>query len=65
VEIEQLDVERMEEWSDGSRADGRAAGATRTRVLYLGEWASVADAEEVGCYWLGKTTTGWHWTVKE
>ena len=33
---------------DRSRADGRAAGATRTRGLYLGEWATVADAEEVG-----------------
>ena len=30
------------------RAAGRAAGATRTRGLYLGEWATVADAEEVG-----------------
>jgi len=28
--------------------DRRIAGATRTRVWYLGEWAMVADAEEVG-----------------
>jgi len=28
--------------------DGRAAGATRTMGWYLGEWATVADAEEVG-----------------
>ena len=36
----------MEEWPDGSSADGRVAGAARTRGLYLGEWATVADAEE-------------------
>jgi len=48
VEIAQLDRERVEEWSDGSRADGRAAGATRMRGLYLGERATVADVEEVG-----------------
>ena len=48
VTIEQLDEERVVEWSDGSRAGGRAAGATRTKGLYLGEWATVADAEEAG-----------------
>jgi len=31
-----------------SRADGRAAGATRQKGLYLGEWATVTDAEEAG-----------------
>ena len=35
----------MEEWTDGSRAGEKPAGATRTSG---GEWATVADAEEVG-----------------
>jgi len=48
VQIEELAVERVEEWSDGSRIDGRAAGATRGEGLYLGEWATVTDAEEAG-----------------
>jgi len=48
VVIAPLDRERVEEWSDGSRTDGRAAGATITRGLYLGKWATVADAEETG-----------------
>lgn len=53
LKVEQLDEGRVEEWSDGSRSGGRAAGATRERSLYLGEWATVADAEEVGCPGLG------------
>jgi len=48
VNVESLDKEKVEEGPDGSRADGKAAGATRTRGTYLGEWATVADAEEVG-----------------
>lgn len=48
VRVEELEETRVEEWSDGSRADGRAAGATRKKGLYLGEWATVTDAEEVG-----------------
>jgi len=48
VEVEQLDEERVEKWSDGSRADGRAAAATRTKGLYLGQWAIVVDVEEAG-----------------
>jgi len=48
IQIEELVEERVEEWSDGSRMEGRAAGATRQEGLYLGEWATVADAEEVG-----------------
>jgi len=44
----QLKKGRVEEWSDGSRADGRATGATWQKGLYLGEWATVVDAEEVG-----------------
>jgi len=48
IEVEELAEERVEEWSDGSRIEGRAAGANRREGLYLGEWATVADAEEVG-----------------
>jgi len=48
IEVEELAEERVEEWSDGSRIGGRAAGANREEGLYLGEWATVADAEEVG-----------------
>ena len=35
-------------WRRGYFPTGRAASATRARGLYLGEWATVADAEEVG-----------------
>jgi len=38
----------MEEWTDGSRGNERAAGATRMRGMYLGTMTTVADAEEVG-----------------
>jgi len=48
VQVEELSEEILEEWSDGSRIDGRAAGATRGQGLYLGEWATVTDAEETG-----------------
>jgi len=48
VTIEQLNEDKVEEWSDGSRVGDRATGATRTKGLYLGEWATVADTEEVG-----------------
>jgi len=48
IQIEELEEERVEEWSDGSRIEGKAAGGTRREGLYLGEWATVADAEEVG-----------------
>jgi len=48
VTVEELDPGRVEEWSDGSRMDGRAAAATRTRAKYLGTMATVADAEELG-----------------
>jgi len=38
----------VEEWTHGSRINERAVGATRTRGMYLGTWATVADAEAVG-----------------
>jgi len=37
----------VEEWSDGSRIEGKAAGAARREGLYLGEWATVGATEEV------------------
>jgi len=50
VEVRELDQTAVEEWSDGSRMYDRAAGATRTKYMYLGslELSTVADAEEVG-----------------
>jgi len=48
VKIEELGAGMVEEWTDGSRMEGRAAGATRMEGLYLGTVATVADAEEVG-----------------
>ena len=48
VHVEELDVSRVQEWSDGSRMNNRAAAATRTKGQYLGTMASVADAEELG-----------------
>jgi len=48
VEIKQLDEREVEEWTDGRRVEGRAVGATRTKGLYLGAWATVADLEATG-----------------
>jgi len=48
VRVEELDASRVHEWTDGSRMDGRAAAATRTKGEYLGTMATVADAEELG-----------------
>jgi len=48
VRIEELDEGKVEEWSDGSRMEDRAAAATTTRAEYLGGVATVADAEELG-----------------
>jgi len=48
IEVKELAEEEVEEWTDGSRIDGIAAGATRDEGAYLGEWATVADAEEAG-----------------
>ena len=36
------------EYSDGSRIDGAAAGATTTEAEYLGRYATVMDAEMLG-----------------
>jgi len=40
--------EEVEEWTDGSRIDERAAGSTRKKGMYLGSLATVTDTEEVG-----------------
>jgi len=40
--------EQVEEWTDGSRIDGRAAAATRTKAEYLGTMATVVNAEALG-----------------
>jgi len=48
LSVRELAEQEVEEWSDGSKIDGRAAGATRKKGWYLGEWATVADAEEIG-----------------
>jgi len=48
IQIEEPVEEEVEEWFDGSMIEGKAAGATRRKGLYLGEWATVADAEKAG-----------------
>jgi len=48
VKAEELDGERVQEWTDGSYMEGRAAAATRSRATYLGTMATIADAEELG-----------------
>jgi len=48
VSIRELDQAAVEEWTDGSRIDDRAAETTRTKSLYLRTLLTVADAEEVG-----------------
>jgi len=48
MRVVELDEGQVEEWSDGSRMDDRAAAATTTKAKYLGEMATIADAEELG-----------------
>jgi len=43
--VAELDENKVEEWTDGSRMSGRAAAATRTEAEDLGTVATVADAE--------------------
>ena len=47
-----LDAHKVEEWTDGSRMEGRAAAATRTTAKYLamGTMSTIADldAEALG-----------------
>ena len=48
VEVRDLAAGEVEEWTGGSRSEERAAGATRSRGMYLRTMATVADAEELG-----------------
>ena len=48
VQVRALDIERVEEWTDGSRMEGRAAAATRSTAKYLGTMSTIAGAEELG-----------------
>jgi len=48
VQVAELDEGRVQEWTDGSRMEDRAAAATRERAIYLGTLATIADAEELG-----------------
>lgn len=34
VRVEELDADQVEEWTDGSRIEGRAAGATSEEGIY-------------------------------
>jgi len=43
-----LNEVEVQEWAAGSRSRERATGATRTRGMYLGTMAAVADVEAVG-----------------
>ena len=46
--IQELNLEAVEEYSDGSRLDGAAAAATSKRAEYVGMHATVTDAEMAG-----------------
>ena len=46
--IRELNLEVVEEYSDGSRLDGATAAATSRRAEYLGMHATVTDDEMLG-----------------
>ena len=46
--VQDLDEERVREYSDGSRLDEAAAAATTKRAKYLGMHATVMDSEMAG-----------------
>jgi len=46
VQVEELDVDLIEAWMDGSRIGGRAAGAMREERMYFGMLATIADASQ-------------------
>jgi len=48
VRVVELEEDKVEEWTDGSRMEGRAAAATRTSAQYLGTMATIADVEALG-----------------
>jgi len=41
VQLRELDGDRVGEWTDGSRMEGRAAAATRTEATYLGTMSTI------------------------
>jgi len=48
AQVRDLEIDKVEEWSDGSRVEGKAAAATRTTAKYLGTMSTIADAEAMG-----------------
>jgi len=48
VQIEELDIDSVEEWTDGSKIGGRAAKAMREKGMYLGTLATIAEVEAAG-----------------
>jgi len=48
VQIEEIDVDSVEEWTDDSRIGGQTAGATREEGMYLMTLATIVDAETAG-----------------
>ena len=50
MQVEELDVDLIEAWMDGSRIGGRAAGAMREEGMYFGMFATIADASQ-GVMW--------------
>ena len=48
MRVVELGEDKVEEWADGSRMEGRAAAATRTSAQYLGTMATIADVEALG-----------------
>ena len=48
IEVVETDEEVVDEYSDGSRVRGVAAGANTTSSEYLGRYAMVMDAEMLG-----------------
>jgi len=56
VQVIHLDVDMVEEWTDGSRMGSRAAAATRTTAKPRGTMATIADTEALGVTLVWETT---------
>ena len=50
VRVDEWEEGRTQEYSDGSRVDGAAAAGTTEDAVYLGEQATVMDAEMLGVH---------------
>ena len=48
VKLQEWNPDQTEEYSDGSRVEGAAAGGTTRRAEYLGQYATAMDAEMLG-----------------